>query len=268
MEILGFCQFVCVCGWVGWLDKWVSVCLCVCVCTRVFFVLSFCVWCLCSVKEHVFLFVQMQFALSEQMSEIESVSYALLSMLSMLAILILITRWYRKFRLRHYEVPVYDFHKGHRFYMVDMFTTPTYCNVGHVHIIHGAQCDSCGICVDDHAMKEANIRSDLTEWFAFLCLSHNQLPMCKLNQNRPELYFHMKSHGKVRGFWHKAIQDFSLQTVCKKKMFMAFCVALLMRQREKLMKELQTLVLDETWKILEFCELVIWQTLSQTYYKA
>lgn len=94
------------------------------------------------------------------MPEMENVSYsyALFIMLSMLGILVLITRFYRKYRLRHYEVPVYDIHKGHRFYMVDMFTTPTYCNVEHVHIVHGAQCDSCGICVDDHAMKEANNR--------------------------------------------------------------------------------------------------------------
>ena len=92
------------------------------------------------------------------MPEMEPVSVALSTMLSMLAVLILITRWYRKYRLRHYEIPVHDFHKGHRFYMVDMFSTPTYCNVNHVNIIHGAQCDSCGICVDDHAMNEANHR--------------------------------------------------------------------------------------------------------------
>ncbi|XP_070182979.1 diacylglycerol kinase epsilon-like [Littorina saxatilis] len=92
------------------------------------------------------------------MPEMESVSYVLVSMLTILAVLVLVTRIYRKYRMRHYEVPVYNFHKGHRFYMVDMFATPTYCNVGHDHIIHGAQCDSCGICVDDHLMKEANNR--------------------------------------------------------------------------------------------------------------
>ena len=93
------------------------------------------------------------------MPAMEPAILALVTMLSMLAVLILLARWYRQYRLRHYEIPVYDFHKGHRFFMVDMFVTPTYCNVGRGHLMHGAQCHSCGICVDDHAMKEANHRS-------------------------------------------------------------------------------------------------------------
>lgn len=90
------------------------------------------------------------------MPEVESVWMMLLSMLSMFILLVLVTRWFRRYRLRHYEIPVHDFHRGHRFYMVDMFATPTYCNIGHYNILHGAQCDSCGICVDDLNMKEAD----------------------------------------------------------------------------------------------------------------
>lgn len=70
--------------------------------------------------------------------------------------MVLIARVYRRRRLKHYEVPARDISKGHRWYMVDIFSKPTYCNVNHDHIIHGAQCDSCGICVDDHIMKQAN----------------------------------------------------------------------------------------------------------------
>lgn len=88
----------------------------------------------------------------------DTINLSLIVMLSLLTALILLMRWYRQYRLHHYEVPVYDFHRGHRFFMVDMFATPTYCNIDHTHIIHGAQCDSCGICVNDHRMIEANKR--------------------------------------------------------------------------------------------------------------
>lgn len=66
--------------------------------------------------------------------------------------------FYRKYRLRHYSVPVWDPRQGHRFYMVDLFTTSTYCNVDECSLIHGAKCDTCGICVDDHSMQKANSR--------------------------------------------------------------------------------------------------------------
>lgn len=90
--------------------------------------------------------------------QMDTINLSLIVMLSLLTALILLMRWYRQYRLHHYEVPVYDFHRGHRFFMVDMFATPTYCNIDHTHIIHGAQCDSCGICVNDHRMIEANKR--------------------------------------------------------------------------------------------------------------
>lgn len=63
---------------------------------------------------------------------------------------------YRHYRLQHYEVPARDITKGHKFFMVDQFPEQTYCNVDHNKIKHGACCDSCGICVNDHNMKEAN----------------------------------------------------------------------------------------------------------------
>ena len=67
-------------------------------------------------------------------------------------------RKYRKDRLQHYEVPVSDIRKGHKFYMEDIFPDQTYCNIGHHKIRQGARCESCGVCVDDHSMKEANRR--------------------------------------------------------------------------------------------------------------
>lgn len=41
---------------------------------------------------------------------------------------------------------------------MDIFTQPTYCNVSSNHIIHGAMCEFCGICVEDCNMKIANKR--------------------------------------------------------------------------------------------------------------
>ncbi|KAH9495777.1 hypothetical protein Btru_013297 [Bulinus truncatus] len=63
---------------------------------------------------------------------------------------------YRKYRLRHYSVPIWDSRRGHRFYMVDIFPSLTYCNIEEKRLMNGAECDTCGICVDDHNMKEAN----------------------------------------------------------------------------------------------------------------
>lgn len=63
---------------------------------------------------------------------------------------------YRRYRRLHYDVLVRDVTKGHRWVMVDMFHEPTYCNIENIPIKHGARCDSCGICVEDDKMKEAN----------------------------------------------------------------------------------------------------------------
>lgn len=83
---------------------------------------------------------------------------SVLIMLTLLGLIACLMTMYRRYRLRHYSVPVRDPTKGHRFYMVDMFTSTTYCNVDETRLIHGAQCDTCGICVGDHSMKEANKR--------------------------------------------------------------------------------------------------------------
>ena len=69
---------------------------------------------------------------------------------------LVITKSCRWFRRRHYDVPVRDVSKGHRWSMTDLFSQPTYCNVSEEHIIAGAFCDSCGICVDDCNMKTAD----------------------------------------------------------------------------------------------------------------
>ena len=68
----------------------------------------------------------------------------------------LITKVCRRLRQRHYEVPAHDIRKGHHWCMTDMFSQPTYCSVSEDHIIHGAFCDSCGICVEDQYVKLAN----------------------------------------------------------------------------------------------------------------
>ena len=83
---------------------------------------------------------------------------ALLVMLSILGILAMLARLYRVCRFFHHAVPVYDIHRGHRFHMVAFFDRPTRCNVTDADIEEGARCDSCGICVSDHAMKEASAR--------------------------------------------------------------------------------------------------------------
>ncbi|CAL1543259.1 unnamed protein product [Lymnaea stagnalis] len=77
-------------------------------------------------------------------------------MMTLLGLTAIIMSIYRKYRLRHYSIPVRDPTKGHRFFMVDMFTTLTYCNIEEKRLNDGAQCDTCGICVDDKNMKEAN----------------------------------------------------------------------------------------------------------------
>ncbi|XP_013387424.1 diacylglycerol kinase epsilon [Lingula anatina] len=69
---------------------------------------------------------------------------------------VIICQIYRCRRKRHYEVPARDISKGHRWSMVDAFDKPTYCAVSGENISHGAFCGSCGICVNDHNMKEAN----------------------------------------------------------------------------------------------------------------
>ena len=83
---------------------------------------------------------------------------SLLIMISLLGIAALLMSLLRKYRLRHYAIPVRDSSKGHRFHMVDMFVNSTYCNVDGSRLIHGAQCDICGIRVDDTNMKQANKR--------------------------------------------------------------------------------------------------------------
>lgn len=71
-------------------------------------------------------------------------------------ITIMITKSCRWFRKRHYDVPVRDIRKGHRWCMTDLFPHPTYCNISEEHILDGAFCDSCGICVEGRNMKTAN----------------------------------------------------------------------------------------------------------------
>lgn len=75
---------------------------------------------------------------------------------AMLIVVFILMQLYRRYRRMHYDVLVRDISKGHRWVMVDIFPETSYCNIGDYPIKHGARCDSCGICVDDHNMKEAN----------------------------------------------------------------------------------------------------------------
>lgn len=90
--------------------------------------------------------------------QMDDLGLSLAIMLTLLGVVATVMTMYRKYRLRHYSIPVRDPTKGHRFIMVDMFTSTTYCNVEETRLIHGAQCDTCGICVDDSKMTEANKR--------------------------------------------------------------------------------------------------------------
>ena len=70
----------------------------------------------------------------------------------------LFAKLYRCLRPRHFKVPAYDASKGHRWVMMDIFTQPTYCNISESHILGGAFCECCGICVDHCYIKSANKR--------------------------------------------------------------------------------------------------------------
>ena len=65
---------------------------------------------------------------------------------------------YKRYRRMHYDVLVWDITKGHRWIMMDVFTESTFCTIGNHPIKHGAKCSSCGVCVDDSNMKDANKR--------------------------------------------------------------------------------------------------------------
>jgi len=61
-------------------------------------------------------------------------------------------------RRRNYNVPARDISKGHRWCTTDLFSQPTFCNIEECHIIAGAFCDLCGICVRNRHMKAADKR--------------------------------------------------------------------------------------------------------------
>ncbi len=80
----------------------------------------------------------------------------ILAVFSAFLVTVLITKGCRWWRRRHYDVPARDVSKGHKWCMTDLFSHPTYCNISERHIIAGAYCDSCGICVEDENMKVAD----------------------------------------------------------------------------------------------------------------
>lgn len=80
----------------------------------------------------------------------------LLVMFVFFTIMILVTRFCRRLRQRHYDVTVTNYKKGHRWCMADVFAQSTYCNVSERRIVEGAYCDSCGVRVDDDYMQDAN----------------------------------------------------------------------------------------------------------------
>ena len=80
----------------------------------------------------------------------------ILAVFAAFMVTVLITKGCRWWRRRHYDVPARDVSKGHKWCMTDLFSHPTYCNISERHIIAGAYCDSCGICVEDENMKVAD----------------------------------------------------------------------------------------------------------------
>lgn len=87
--------------------------------------------------------------------QMDIVSWFLIVVMLMVLAFVLM-KLYRLYRLQHYEVRAPDIDRGHRWYMIDIFPEQTYCTIGHYRIKHGATCDSCGVCVDDHNMKTAD----------------------------------------------------------------------------------------------------------------
>uniref|UniRef100_A0A914V8P2 Phorbol-ester/DAG-type domain-containing protein n=1 Tax=Plectus sambesii TaxID=2011161 RepID=A0A914V8P2_9BILA len=76
------------------------------------------------------------------------------------AVIVWIISWlasglYRK-RVVEYKVPVSDATKGHHWILVDAFKHGHYCNKCEMGTIRGAECDFCGIKVDNGCLKSAN----------------------------------------------------------------------------------------------------------------
>ncbi len=98
---------------------------------------------------------------------------------------VMVTKSCRWMRRRRYDVPARDVSKGHRWCMTDLFSQPTYCNIGQGHIIAGAFCDSCGICVEDQHLKKADkklkckVLSDNSEYNKHHWVKGN-LPLCSI----------------------------------------------------------------------------------------
>ncbi|XP_014663203.1 PREDICTED: diacylglycerol kinase epsilon-like isoform X2 [Priapulus caudatus] len=61
-----------------------------------------------------------------------------------------------KRRKRHYEIPVRDTRKGHRWCATEVMCRPLYCAVCTSHFAEGLLCDCCGICVDVDCMTTAD----------------------------------------------------------------------------------------------------------------
>lgn len=83
-------------------------------------------------------------------------SFFVVAMIIIFAIVVFITRFCRRLRQRHYDVPAKNFQKGHSWTMVDMFPHPTYSNITEHRIVDGACCEICGISVEDQYMTDAN----------------------------------------------------------------------------------------------------------------
>jgi len=66
----------------------------------------------------------------------------------------LITKVWRRIRVRHYELPAGSAKVVHRWYVVDTFDRPTFCAVSGQAIVEGAYCEACGVCVGD---ENANV---------------------------------------------------------------------------------------------------------------
>src|SRR6218665_3155629 len=82
--------------------------------------------------------------------------FVILVMVAVFTFMACLTRFCRRLRQRHYNVPAEDFRKGHRWCMIDIFPQPTYCNISEHRIVEGASCAICGICVEDQYMPDAD----------------------------------------------------------------------------------------------------------------
>ena len=77
-------------------------------------------------------------------------------LVSVFLVTFLITKVWRRLRVRHYELPAGSAAMVHRWCVVDTFDRPTFCAVSGRSIVEGAYCEACGVYVGDENANAAD----------------------------------------------------------------------------------------------------------------